>query len=82
MASPESAPGPPVLTVEIRILADGSVCFGDLPPDLAEVADVVAGYRPESAGSAAAAVDVGSATGDVERAAKRTGNEAKAEKSR
>jgi len=43
-ATAEPSPsGPPRLRVEIRILDDGRVVFGDLPPDLVEVASVLAG---------------------------------------
>ncbi len=38
--------GPPPLRVEIHILDDGRVVFGDLPPELAEVAQILAGELP------------------------------------
>lgn len=40
--------GPPPLRIEIRILDDGRVVFGDLPADLAEVAALLAGGTPGS----------------------------------
>ena len=39
---PSTLHGAPKLEVDIRILEDGRVVFGDLPPALAEVADVLA----------------------------------------
>jgi hypothetical protein len=41
---------PPPLRVEIRILDDGRVVFGDLPPELAEVAALLAG-EPDPSGA-------------------------------
>jgi hypothetical protein len=40
---PSKSHGAPKLEVHIRILDDGRVVFGDLPPALAEVAGVLAG---------------------------------------
>ena len=44
----DAAPGQagPRLEVAIHILADGSVVFGDLPSDLAEVARILTGEPP------------------------------------
>lgn len=40
---PSTTHGAPKLEVDIRILDDGRVVFGDLPPALAEVAGLLAG---------------------------------------
>ena len=41
-------PEPPRSTrIDIRILDDGRVVFGDLPPELAEVAAILGGGEPE-----------------------------------
>lgn len=39
----------PQLRVAIHILADGRVVFGDLPPELAEVASILAGEAGDKA---------------------------------
>lgn len=36
--------------VSIYVLDDGQVVFGDLPPELAEVADLLAGLEPAAEG--------------------------------
>lgn len=47
VANTEAVLQSPPLRVEIRILDDGRVVFGDLTPELAEVAAVLAG-RPSA----------------------------------
>lgn len=43
----------PKLQIAISVLADGRVVFGDLPPELAEVAAILSGEGPLLPGMAA-----------------------------
>lgn len=46
-AEVQASPAPPRSTrIDIRILDDGRVVFGDLPPELAEVAAILGGGEP------------------------------------
>jgi hypothetical protein len=55
---------PPRLEIAISVLADGRVVFCDLPPDLAEVRDVLAGESAsaETASNGGASEPVSAAT--------------------
>lgn len=47
--TPGPAPAQPRNAISIYVRESGEVVFGDLPPELAEVAAIVAGHRPETA---------------------------------
>lgn len=54
--SGDSAKRGPRLEIAIHILEDGRVVFGDLPPDLAQVAEILRGNEADGAPQAADSV--------------------------